>query len=188
MKKQRSHKKRPAMQAIARPFPWIRQSHDGSSIVDRYRASRGLFGCGPDYGWWTEAPCSCDDEVDYMWGMHLLEDEQLDDRQGWKLPDDEIPWLDFDSTHIQPPCTPPNFDHTWASYYKWRGLPMRSPAALLLHWPLSIFRLLHQLHCIPSDTPLERRHLTVHLLGVERELDVLPMYVNSPKKKFQINC
>lgn len=164
------------MQAIAKPFPWIRQTHDGSSIVDRYRASRGLFGCGPDYGWWTEAPCSCDDEVDYMWGTHLLEDEHLDDRQGWKLPDDEIPWLDFDSTHIPPPSTSPNFDHTWASYYKWRGLPMRSPAAVLLHWPLSIFRLLHQLHCIPSEPSSERRRLTVHLLGVERELDVLPIF------------
>jgi hypothetical protein len=112
-----------------------------------------------------------------MWGMQLLEDEQLDDRQGWKLPDKEIPWLDFESNDIPPPPTPPNFDHTWTSYYKWRGLPIDSPAALLLHWPLSVYNLLHQLHLIPSQIPLQRQRLVVHLLGVEKELDVLPLYV-----------
>ncbi|KAF9443141.1 hypothetical protein P691DRAFT_809413 [Macrolepiota fuliginosa MF-IS2] len=173
---QRSHKKRPAMQAIAKQFPWTRQTHDGSCTFDRYRDSRGLFGCGPNFGWWTESPCSCEDQMDYMPGAQLLEDEHFDERQGWKLPDDEIPWLDFESTNALLPSTPPNFDHTWASYYKWRGLPMRSPAALLLHWPLSVFRLLSQLHCLPSDSPLERRSLIVHLLGVEKELDVLPIF------------
>lgn len=166
------------MQAIAKQFPWARQTHDGSYVFDRYRDSRGLFGCGPNYGWWTDAPCSCDDQVDYMWGMQLLEEEHVGER-GWKLPDDEIPWLDFESTDIPPPSAPPAFEHTWTSYYKWRGLPMHSPAALLLHWPLSIYRLLYQLHCISSDIPSERRSLTVHLLGVEKELDVLPMYVFS---------
>lgn len=167
------------MQAIAKQFPWARQTYDGSYTFDRYRDTRGLFGCGSDYGWWTEAPCSCENELDYMWGTQLLEDEHIDERQGWKLPDDEIPWLDFESTDLPPPPTPPNFEHTWTSYYKWRGLPMHSPAALLLHWPLSVYRLLHQLHCIPSEIPLERRRLTVHLLSVEKELDVLPMYVLS---------
>ncbi|KXN82696.1 Zinc finger MYND domain-containing protein 15 [Leucoagaricus sp. SymC.cos] len=173
---QRSQKKRPALQAIAKQFLWTRQTHDGSITYDRYRDSKGVFGCGSKYGWWTEAPCSCEDQVDYMYGMQLLEDERLDEREGWKLPDEEIPWLDFESNDIPPPPTPPNFDHSWTSYYKWRSLSMHSPAALLLHWPLSVYRLLHQLHCIPSEVPLQRRRLVVHLLGVEKELDVLPLF------------
>lgn len=164
------------MQAIARQFPWMRQTYDGSSTCDRYRDSRGLFGCGTNYGWWTTPPCSCDDDVDYISGMQLLEDEPREERQGWLLPDDEIPWLDFESMDIAPPTAPPNFEHDWTSYYEWRGLPLRSPAALLLHWPLSTYRLLCQLNCIPSDIPMQRRRLTVHLLGVTRELDLLPLY------------
>jgi len=165
------------MQAIAKQFLWAGHSDDGSVTFDRYRDFRGLFGCGLKYGWWTEAPCSCEPTTDYIWGLQLLEEDHLDERGGWKLPDDELPWLDFQSNDIVPPLTPPNFDHTWTSYYKWRGLPMHSPAVLLLHWPLSVYRLLHKLHCIPSEIPLQRQKMVVHLLGVEKELDVLPLYV-----------
>lgn len=46
---------------------------------------------------------------------------------------------------------------------------------MLLHWPMTIYRLLDLLQMVPMEPPLERRKPTVHYVGVEKELDFLPM-------------
>jgi len=163
------------MQAIARQFPWARQQTDGTFQFDILCASLDILGTGKEFGWWTEQPC-CNDRSTYTWGFLLLEDQHLRERAGWRLPDKQIPWLDFALSGSLPPKAPPSFEHTWAAYYKWRGLPIQSPAALLLHWPLTIYKLLHSLGLVPPQPPTERRRLTVHLLGIEKELDFLPVF------------
>jgi hypothetical protein len=165
------------MQAIARQFPWARQQVDGTFSFDILRASLDVIGTGAEFGWWTEQPC-CNDRSVYTWGFLLLEDQHIRERAGWKLPDNQIPWLDFALSGSSPPRNPPSFEHTWAEYYKWRGLPIQSPAALLLHWPLTVYKLLHSLGLVPTQPPTERRRLTVHLLGIEKELDFLPVFVS----------
>ncbi|KAF8963774.1 hypothetical protein BDZ97DRAFT_1819120 [Flammula alnicola] len=76
-----------------------------------------------------------------------------------------------------PPQAPPSFEHNWANYYyKWRGLPAESPACLLLHWPLTVYRLLFILELVEKEVPNERRHLLVHLVGIEMEVDFLPIF------------
>jgi len=63
------------------------------------------------------------------------------------------------------------------SYYKWRGLPLKSLAILLLHWPLSIYRLLYLLGFVPSENDRGgRRKLNIHCLGIEAELNALPVF------------
>lgn len=160
----------PEIQAIAKQFPWVKQQADGTVT---FEPNQG-FRLDKEAGWWTETP-ERDHEGRYVWGFALLRDKHLDARKGWKLPDDQIPWLDFTIAASSPPKSPPSFEHTWASYYKWRGLPLDSLAAQLLHWPMTIYRLLHQLGLAPLDVQTRRRHLTVHLLGVEKELNFLPM-------------
>jgi hypothetical protein len=97
----------------------------------------------------------------------LRSDKHLDEMDGWKLPAEEIPWLTF-SEGRKAPSFPPTFEHNWTSYYKWRGLPLNSPAALLLHWPLTIYRLLFLLGFLHLETGgTVRRKLSIHLLGVE---------------------
>ena len=162
------------MQAIAKQFPWARQQSDGTFSFVALKGSKNILGTGAEFGWWTEEPC-CNDRSTYTWGFRLLEDQHLRERDGWKLPDNHIPWLDFGLSGTVPPKAPAQFEHNWKGYYAWRGLPIESPAALLLHWPLTAFRLLSLLGFVPSPPPSERRQLTVYLLGVEKELDFVPM-------------
>ncbi|KAG5650777.1 hypothetical protein H0H81_011091, partial [Sphagnurus paluster] len=140
-------------------------------------ASLRIMGSGREFGWWTQPPC-CRDATSYVHGFLLLKEDHLGDIAGWKLPPDHIPWLDFsESSNIKPPLAPPPSNHSWKEYYKWRGLPMESVAALLLHWPLSVYRLLHVLGLTQATARSdERRHLTVYLLGVEIEVNFLPLF------------
>jgi hypothetical protein len=80
---------------------------------------------------------------------------------------EDMPWLTF-SEGQKAPSFPLVFEQNWMSYYKWRGLPLKSPAALLLHWPLSMYRLLYLLGFVPKDPGgPEHRKLTIHWLGIE---------------------
>ncbi|CAH8646300.1 unnamed protein product [Heterobilharzia americana] len=74
----------------------------------------------------------------------------------------------------------------WLDYYKWRGLCSRddenltNPLALLLHWPLTLYHIAaHKLPCInPFCIPkiLINRKLIIHVIGVEKELSLLPVF------------
>lgn len=161
----------PQIKAIAQPFPWTQENSDRRVT---FEAVQG-FQFRKEPGWWAEAP-EHDHHNRYLWGSALLKDEHLDARKGWTLPDSHIPWLDFGAIGASPPPeSPPSFEHSWVSYYKWRQLPLDSHAALLLHWPMTVYRLLHQLGLASPEIPTQRRQLTIHFLGIETELDFLPM-------------
>lgn len=82
----------------------------------------------------------------------------------------------------------------WAEYYVWRGLtsvqeapttvPSKSelsnPAAILLHWPLTIYFilscLLEKSHVRTICSILMKRTLIIHIIGVEHELSLLPVF------------
>ncbi|KAG6905581.1 hypothetical protein DXG01_001864 [Tephrocybe rancida] len=142
--------------------------------LNMVRASRGLHGSGSEFGWWTQAPC-CGDHPKYMPGFQLLEEEHFGDEVGWKMAKDLIPWLDqaaFSKGLAKVPIAPPPSEQSWTKYHEWRNLPVNSLAVLLLHYPLSVYRLLHLLG-LAHPAPSKKRHLKVHLLGVEEELDCL---------------
>jgi hypothetical protein len=83
---------------------------------------------------------------------------------GWTLPPSSCPCK-------PPPHPPPHQLQTWEDYYNWREIPFHSPAALLLHWPLSVYHALwlSQLGALTSV-------FCVHYLGPERELGQLPVF------------
>ncbi|KAA3675381.1 uncharacterized protein DEA37_0011908 [Paragonimus westermani] len=81
----------------------------------------------------------------------------------------------------------------WASYYVWRGLcgcqsaastidleQFSSPVAILLHWALTVYYILA--YVLPRTSPrtiasvLKTGRLTIHLIGVEHELSMLPVF------------
>ncbi|GJJ13812.1 hypothetical protein Clacol_008069 [Clathrus columnatus] len=171
-------------QTILQQFPWARIENDGTFRYRIVLASRGLLGNGREFGFWSEEPCCNEHGLDtFEWGTSLMQSNHLDEKTGWKLPDDEIPWLTFDensSGSHKPPTFPPSFEDNWKSYYEWRGLPLTSTAALLLHWPLSIYRILEKLKLTPSGERRsvngERKSLLVHYIGAEEELDYLPIF------------
>ena len=167
------------VRAIVKAFPWAVLSEKEQLFnYDLGLAMHKLLGSGPEFGFWAvEAP---DENIARVvqktrkrpltyesWGRVLLSDKNFDEESGWKLPAEDTPWLTFGKDRTAP-SFPPEFYHNWPSYYKWRGLPLKSPAALLLHWPLSMFRLLYLLGFVPTDPGrTERRKLTIHWLGVE---------------------
>jgi hypothetical protein len=167
------------VQAILKQFPWARTDRTGGFNYQIALAVLSLLGEGPEFGWWpmplpdkdiTLKQISTSGPKPLFLNTHggaLLSDKHFDEESGWKLPSEEIPWLTFTEGR-KAPSFPPVFEHNWTSYYKWRGLPSKSPAVLLLHWPLSIYRLLSLLCFVPPDIGGSRRHkLKIHLIGVE---------------------
>ncbi|KAJ7666809.1 hypothetical protein DFH06DRAFT_1085985 [Mycena polygramma] len=171
---QRLPNREPQMRQIALQFPWARRQQDGTFSFTTLRASRNLYGAGAEFGWWTEDQPCCPPKAQYLPGASLLGRQHLTERPGWKLTDKEIPWLNFSLGGK--PLKPASYLQDWASYYEWRGLPIESPAALLLHWPLTVYRLLTISGVIPRPPSETRRQLTVHMLGIEKEVDFLPIF------------
>ncbi|KAI0529325.1 hypothetical protein KFK09_001872 [Dendrobium nobile] len=64
---------------------------------------------------------------------------------------------------------------SWEDYYRWRGLPFNSPAAMLLHWPLTIFHCF-QLCASQSLISATLDKLYIHYLGPEKELSQLAVF------------
>ncbi|XP_076947275.1 uncharacterized protein LOC143619157 [Bidens hawaiensis] len=56
-----------------------------------------------------------------------------------------------------------------SEYYEWRGVPLDSPVALLLHWPVTIYQAI-QLAFGKQLTAETTDELCIHYLGPEREL------------------
>ncbi|XP_021293589.1 zinc finger MYND domain-containing protein 15 isoform X1 [Herrania umbratica] len=63
---------------------------------------------------------------------------------------------------------------TWKDYYEWRCIPLHSPVALLLHWPLTVYHAI-QIAGLGSLT-FEVSKLRIHYLGPEKELLQLAVF------------
>eukprot|EP00667_Euglena_gracilis_P006070 EG_transcript_6118 len=59
----------------------------------------------------------------------------------------------------------------WASYYRCRGLPLSSPVALVLHFPLTVLRVLRLLEAMGRVDLTPGGELRIHMVGVAQELD-----------------
>ncbi|GLT74268.1 hypothetical protein SLA2020_460740 [Shorea laevis] len=77
------------------------------------------------------------------------------------------------------PCRGPSYRlskelRNWKEYYEWRCIPLHSPVALLLHWPLTIYYAI-QVAGLSSLTS-EISKLFIHYLGPEKELLQLAVF------------
>lgn len=114
------------------------------------------------------------------WGLHGegLWRAVCDCFQPAALPGATEETIDWNLPASSCPCKAPEHSLTgqlrsWEEYYDWRGVPFHSPAALILHWPLSVYHAfwLSQLQTL---NPKPRQALHIHYLGPERELDQIP--------------
>ncbi|GMY26143.1 zinc finger MYND domain-containing protein 15 isoform X2 [Fagus crenata] len=64
---------------------------------------------------------------------------------------------------------------SWKDYYEWRCILLHSPVALLLQWPLTIYRAT-QVAGLGSSTSEIRDKLCIHYLGPEKELLQLSVF------------
>ncbi|CAK9213265.1 unnamed protein product [Sphagnum troendelagicum] len=143
------------------PFSFTRQT---TYMVDMglVTACSFLESCGVHgQGLWKSV-CDCRFAKSFGIGVEM---------EGWHLPSSLCP--------CKEPETPLEYFLTdWASYYEWRHLPLESPVALLLQWPLSLF---YALCLLQSQNGVafpfgDNQILRIHYLGPERELSQLPVF------------
>ncbi|KAF9065209.1 hypothetical protein BDP27DRAFT_1298363 [Rhodocollybia butyracea] len=194
----------PVTQAVLKSFPWGRLETDGTFD---FKIARGRFSVlgGSGYGYWSHrggtsphaiegiddgsssAPYAQDMQKsrkypDHLDGYDLLKSDHLSDKQGWKLSPKFVPYRDFSKNEERQPLLVTKFDGgivDWDSWYRWRKIPKDSPAALLMHYPMSVYQML--VHCLKVTSPSAGResnrvNLNVHLLGVEVELNFVPLF------------
>ncbi|XP_010415690.1 PREDICTED: zinc finger MYND domain-containing protein 15-like isoform X2 [Camelina sativa] len=88
--------------------------------------------------------------------------------EGWHLPSSSCPCRG-------PLCQVTKQLCSWTDYFEWRKIPLDSPVALLLHWPLTIY---HALQAIGMGnlTPQISYELRIHYLGPQKELGQLGVF------------
>ncbi|KAL3676772.1 hypothetical protein R1sor_026720 [Riccia sorocarpa] len=88
--------------------------------------------------------------------------------QGSYPPD--APLLDYDKASSQLLLS------GWGEYYHLRGLPLSSPVAAVLSFPLTLYSIVTSI-CVSTKNMLAKgREVTIHYLGPEGELDWLPAF------------
>lgn len=117
---------------------------------------------------------------DHLDGKDLLRAKHLTDEAGWMLPSRLIPYREFSSEDKRPVLVT-DFDESianWSSWYRWRKLPLESPAALIMDFPMSVYQLV--VNCLEVTDPAQasadyRVSVQIQMLGVEVELNYLPV-------------
>ncbi|KAJ7731620.1 hypothetical protein B0H16DRAFT_1893288 [Mycena metata] len=115
--------------------------------------------------------------IQFINGQDLLKKAHLTDDLGWKLPAHLVLRRDFSVT--KSPGRLSSVIQSWDEWYAWRGLSKASPVALLMHYPLSIYRILtHTLGVttVRASKSQKRVPLTVHYIGAEIELNFIPIF------------
>ncbi|XP_047332709.1 zinc finger MYND domain-containing protein 15 [Impatiens glandulifera] len=110
-------------------------------------------------GMWMHE-CCCGEQDSFSECFRLMEN--------WNIPSVLCP--------CQGPISPiPKQLTDWKEYYEWRHIPLHSPAALLLHWPLTLYRAVK----LAVGRNLIRditEELSIHFLGPEKELYQLAVF------------
>ena len=157
---------------------WADQHHtNGSFFYSEYMARRGVLG-QLEVGFWAQpnqwgSPymASGKDVVGFENGAMLLRESFPPLEEGWKvLKQTEFP-PNKPPTSIAPP---PQGVRSWEEYFRFRGLESTSIAPLLLTYVLSVYQMLH--HELNFTRENGAKHLYVHLLGPEIELNFIPLF------------
>ncbi|KAJ7187875.1 hypothetical protein C8R46DRAFT_1052911, partial [Mycena filopes] len=180
----------PAFTAVLSQFPWGRVEKDMSFWLSAYWSHRGGPIAHLPAGTLAEelqpkgnfAPMVQQllKAFDYLDGSALLETQHSNDRDSWKLEPELIPFLNFSSLWSPPRLATKVEIKDWDSWYSWRRLPKESPAALLLHYVMSVYWLLvdtlHVANPKAGKPDCPRVQLNIHYIGAEVELNFLPLF------------
>ena len=184
-------KRHPCFTSQLKQFPWARIELDGTFNHRIFEARLGVYGPGIKFGFWSVsvAPDMHDKREElphpegYIHGEMMLQQQWPGDIDAWRLghlnaKGDIIPRLSFTTEFPPPSQVEPGQIKDWQSWYTWRGLSTASPAALLMHYPLSVYHILVDILKIAKyrDVSTERQALQIHYIGAEKELNHLPLY------------
>ncbi|XP_061360820.1 uncharacterized protein LOC133304772 [Gastrolobium bilobum] len=141
------------------PFTFCREATFQVCVKQETRCSflskRGLHQVGM---WMHECHCGASSSSFDCLGLN----------KGWDLP------------RILCPCCGPDSPiseqlHNWRDYYNWRCIPLDSPVALLLHWPLTIYHAAQLVGITTLNSEVSNK-LCIHYLGPEKELLQLTVF------------
>ncbi|RAL53229.1 hypothetical protein DM860_006901 [Cuscuta australis] len=143
-------------------FPFTFTEEATTKVFDRSQSrcsfleTRGVHRLGM---WMWE--CACRPKVDSL--------DVLRHSEGWNL------------SSILCPCKGPSSPmlkciSSWKEYYEWRCIPLNSPVALLLHWPLTVYWAIQLAIMRNLVSELEGGELHIHYLGPEKELCQLAVF------------
>jgi hypothetical protein len=160
----------PQYKEITNQFPWtdIGYIAAGRFNEDFVLARFGVLDTSRSkVGYWADHSkgVPSDELLDAPWSP-------LTEEEGWRLPKEFVPTLALQNSNACP-SFPPTFEPNWTSYYEWRRLPISSPAAMLLHWPLSVYACLKELGLLSSNNVDCRRKLTVFYVGARVDCRLL---------------
>ncbi|KAG1739666.1 hypothetical protein EDB19DRAFT_1978047 [Suillus lakei] len=178
----------PQVQALLKQFPWGRIETDGTFAEPLIRAYYNVLGA-EGFSYWSiyggsnahlQQPSNTSDPSEALrvedtkgfgHDCMLLSNKLLTDETGWKLGKRLIPRLVFE-LGTEPELASKADIVDWDSWYRWRNLPKESPAALLLHYPLTVYQLLVNVLYVAGpkrNSPESRQALNVHYIGAEVE-------------------
>lgn len=188
--------RKPAVLEQVRSFPYLRIESDETTSLPFALARLGVLGSSPEFGYWAQPGGLAPHDVGrkafnkgkpprngYRHGQMLLEPKWGDHKALWKMRNPEwTPLLEFKDRESTPDDPRGGVVKDWESWYKWRGLGMDSPAALLMDAPLSLYWLLTDVLGIVKTRKVEligpAKKVDIHLVGVEMELNIIPLHVS----------
>lgn len=181
-------KRKPELIARVKLFPFLKIESDDTTSHELAMARLGVLGGSPEFGYWARPGGTTPHDMTrkviapkntYEHGRMLLNTSWGDHEKFWKLRNPAwIPKLEFEDRDSSP-GDPRGVVKDWPSYYAWRGLPMESPACLLMDAPLSVYFVLTEVLGVIRTRKVELlgplKKLELHLLGVEPELNLIPL-------------
>lgn len=153
---------------------WADQHHEDGSFFDmEFRARRGILG-RLEVGFWAQpynngGPYSAaeKDASGFQNGAMLLERSFPSLKEGWKvLSDCEYPSAEAPAKPITGGVS------NWREYLTLRGIESTSIAPLLLTNVLTVYQMIHH----ELELTKHKKDLVVYFLGVEIELNHIPLY------------
>ena len=143
----------------------------------------GVLKTGEEATWWTtEISGWCGGQSDSAKEIDFI--RRLSYEKGFALDSNLIPPernitsedLKVAGISREPQCNLLQLND-WGDYYKLRGIPLQSPAALLLTFPLTMHYALLKHGAVPiTVAKMLHRQLRIHVIGIEKELNFLDLF------------
>lgn len=162
-------------------FPWLMLPASGKFSCHMLLAAYGVL--GEAKGYWSQPNTRSTHAVNalnksgkqgapptrFHYGCMLHRAAHPTDRDGWRLAIEHVPPLQQLTAADMPP--PPEHPlGSWREWCAWRTLPSASIAPMLMEVPLTLYHLI-----VSQPALMAKPSLTIHMVGVERELSHLPL-------------
>ncbi|CAN1311158.1 Zinc finger MYND domain-containing protein 15 [Linum perenne] len=154
---------------VLNEFPFTFSEEATMEVIEKretrcsFLSKRGIHGLGM----WKYV-CECGESLGPADSTRMFDVADRLKEGNWDLPGELCPCCG--------PASPKPITLTsWQDYYDWRCIPLHSPVALLLHWPLTVYYAT-QIAIAGRSALGTSKRLCIHYLGPEKELSQLAAF------------